>query len=68
MPFGREDSEDMAAALFLFLKCAMCILRLDSATFSEIQSTLFRKSKAYLSEAECNCLFSTQAELLFHVW
>ena len=26
MPFGREDSEDMAAALFLFLKCAMCCL------------------------------------------
>lgn len=48
--------------------CASVSIPIKMSTFFGNSEHPFRKSKAYLSEAECNCLFSTQAELLFHVW
>lgn len=63
---GKADKYELIAIMYNVEGTDEWIFRLNSAPFSEIQSTLFRKSSAYLSGAECSCLISTQMESLFH--
>lgn len=58
MPFGREDSEDMAAALFLFLKCAMCCLVM-LCLITDVENEINVRTMIYLN------YFKRSGETLF---
>lgn len=60
MPFGREDSEDMAAALFLFLKCAMCCVLFSYARLIiDVENEINVRTMIYLN------YFKRSGETLF---